>query len=158
MQSSYAKSAGLWVGLVAVALLSSLAMVQIRCKLFGIAPCGDWPQIGYTWHFWPPFILLVAVWATGAWVWSSRRERLLVDGLGAHGLASAPMLGLVVAWSWFALTGSQFHAPSCTTPVLCHDAMRLSIAIWSGPWIAWGLWNIVGLWRASPKKPYQDAE
>ena len=141
------KSAGLWIGLVVAALLSSLAMVEIRCKVFGIPPCGDWPKLGYTWHFWPPFAVILLAWVLGARLWSERRRLSLVDGLVSHGLAVAPMLGLVVAWGWFGLTGPQFHAPACTMPILCHDAMRLSIVIWSAPWTIWGMWNIGSLWR-----------
>lgn len=39
---------GLWVGLTVVFLLASLAMVQVRCKVTGGFPCGDWPKESYT--------------------------------------------------------------------------------------------------------------
>ena len=147
----HSTSAGLWIGLVVAGLLGSLAMVEIRCKLFGIGRCGDWPELGYTWHFWPPFLLLLFVWVVGGRLWNSRRGRSLREGLAAHGHAAGPMLGLVVAWSWWALTGPQFHKAACTAPVLCHDVMRLSILLWSGPWVVWGLWNITQLWLGQPE-------
>ena len=138
---------GLWIGVTAASLVASLAMVQIRCKFSENFACGDWPWDGYTWHFWPPFLLLLLVWTRAARVWSQRVSRSMYEGLCAHGEAASPMLGLVVAWGWYGLMGRQFHAPACTIPVLCHDAMPLSIVLWSAPWIVWGVWRISLLWR-----------
>lgn len=83
-------SVGLWVGLTVAFLLTSLAMVQIRCKVFGGFPCGDWPVHGYTWHFWPPFLLL---WFVAARTWSRRRGQPLKEGLRVHSEAASPTLG-----------------------------------------------------------------
>lgn len=113
-------AAGIWVGLTVSFLLASLAMVQLRCKVTGGYPCGDWPRDGYTWQFWPAFLLLLLVWAATAAVWTRRAGRSFWRGVEAHGEAASPMLGLVVAWAWYGLTGPQFHPPACTTPVLCH--------------------------------------
>jgi len=142
-----AESPGLWIGVTVISLASSLAMVQIRCRLFSGYPCGDWPNHGYTWHFWPPFLFMLLVWVVAARAWSRQGQQSLVKGLDAHGKASSPALGLVVAWGWYGLTGPQFHAPACTTPVLCHDVLPLGILIWSAPWIVWGAWQILALWR-----------
>ncbi len=136
-------SVGLWVGLTVAFLLASLAMVQIRCKVFGGFPCGDWPAHGYTWHFWPPFLLLL--WFVAARAWSGRHGQPLRKGFRVHGEAASPMLGLVLAWAWYGLTDPQFHSPACTIPVVCHDVMPFSIVIWSLPWFAWAS---LGIWRA----------
>jgi len=134
---------GLWVGLTVAFLLASLAMVQLRCKMFEGFPCGDWPKHGYTWHFWPPFLLLLLLWFVAAQSWSRKRGRPLEEGLRAYGEAAAPMLGLVLTWAWYGLTGPAFHAPACTVPLLCHDAMPFSVLIWSLPWLLWGGWYLV---------------
>jgi hypothetical protein len=122
-------------------------MVQLRCKVTGGFPCGDWPRDGYTWHFWPAFLTIFFIWFLAAEAWSRRRGRTLGDGLRAHGEAGSPMLGLVLAWAWYGLTGPQFHPPNCTAPLLCHDTLPFSIAVWGFPWMFWGAWQIVVLWR-----------
>lgn len=115
-------SAGYWVGLTVCGLLASLAMVQIRARLGGGFPRGDWPEYGYTWHFLPAFLGALGLWYVAARIWSRRRGLPTRSGLAALGLAASPMLGLVIAWCWYGLTGTQFHAAGgCRTPVLCHD-------------------------------------
>ena len=138
---------GIWIGVTAASLMASLAMVQMRCKLPGNLPCGDWPADGYTWHFWPPFILLLVIWSVASRVWGRRHGRSIAESLRVHGEAVSPALGLLVSWGWYGLTGPQFHPPACATPILCHDAMPLSIVVWSAPWLAWSGWRIVRLWR-----------
>jgi hypothetical protein len=141
-------STGYWVGLTVSVLLASLSMVQIRSKLFDGFPTGDWAEHGYTWHFIPPFLIVLGVWYVAALVWSRRRGFPARVGLAALGSAASPMLGLVIAWDWYALTGTQFHAAGgCHTPVLCHDALPHAIAVWAGPWIAWGAFRIWKMWR-----------
>ena len=143
------RSPGVWVGLTVVFLWASLAMVQLRCKVTGGFPCGDWPKDGYTWHFWPPFLLLLLLWFVAARLWRQRFGQALGEGVRAHGEAASPMLGLVLAWTWYGLTGPQFHFPECTVPLLCHDTLPFSIVIWSVPWVVWGALNILAIWRTS---------
>jgi len=138
---------GIWMGLVASFLLASLAMVQFRCRITGGFPCGDWPKDGYTWHFWPPFLLLLFGWLVAGRLWSQRGGCPLAEGLGAQGAAVSPMVGLVLAWAWYGLTGPQFHRPACTIPVICHDVLPGSVAVWSLPWILWSIGRLVRLWR-----------
>ncbi len=144
---SSTRAPGIWIGLTVAFLLASLGMVQLRCKVTGGYPCGDWPRDGYTWHFWPAFLTILFIWLLAAQLWSRRRRRELGEALRAHGEAASPMLGLVLAWAWYGLTGPQFHRPDCTTPILCHDAAPFSIAVWSLPWVVWGAWQIAVLWR-----------
>ncbi len=131
-------AAATWAGLTVNFLLASLAMVQFRCKISGGYPCGDWPTDGYTWHFWPVFLVLCLLWLIGARLWSRRRGRPFAEGFQAYGEAASPMLGLTLTWAWYGLTGPQFHPPACTVPLLCHDVLPGSVALWGLPWIAWG--------------------
>lgn len=135
---------GVWIGLTVGGLLSGIGMVQLRCKT-GAYPCGDWPRHGFTWHFLVVFALFVMGW----WL-LTRRSR---SSFNETGLAMAPMLGLAVAFSWYGLTGAQFHAPICDTPILCHDAMRGSIIIWSSPWLILGAVSISRLLSKKTKNP-----
>lgn len=141
------RSAGLFVGITIAFFLSSLMMVQLRCKFSAGFPCGDWPRHGYTWHFWPAFFLVLGLWLALAKMWSHRTSRSYFDALRLHGDAAGPMLGLVIAWAWYGLVGPEWHRPACTVPLLCHDTVPFSIAIWSFPWIAWGAWRIRAMWR-----------
>lgn len=143
-------SAGFWVGFTVCFLLASLSMVQLRCKFTGGFPCGDWPKHGYTWHFWPSFLLFLFLWFLAAQVWSRRRGRALREGLRVHGEAASPMLGLVLAWAWYGLTGPQFHYPNCTVPLLCHDTVPFSVLVWSLPWLVWGGWRLWQAWGSRP--------
>lgn len=148
---------GLWIGATACFLVASLAMVQIRRKIFGGFPSGDWPLDGYTWHFFPALGLCLAAWALGAHLWSRSNGRGLRDGMERLGVAAAPLLGLVVTWSWYGLTGPQFHAAhGCETPVLCHDVTPASVLIWSGPWVLWGGWRAWKMWRQSAPQLLPD--
>ncbi len=143
----YSVSAGIWIGLSVAFLLGSLSMVQLRCKVASGYPCGDWPQNGYTWQFWPPFLLCLVLWVVAGQMWGKRRGRPFWEGLSAHGEAASPMLGLILSWIWYGLTGPQFHPPACTVPLLCHDIVPKSIVVWSLPWVVWGGARLVMLWR-----------
>jgi len=134
------------VGFSVAFLLSSLAMVQLRCRLFEGFPCGDWSQHSYTWHFWPPFLLLLLLWLVAAERWSRQRRRPFADGVQVHRDAAAPMLGLVLVWAWYGLTGSTFHPPACTAPLRCHDTVPAGVLIWSLTWLAWGRWRLTSVW------------
>lgn len=144
-------SPGLWIGAAASFLVASLAMVQIRSKIFGGFPSGDWPKDGYTWHFVPALALCVLVWVLAGHLWSRREGRdgaTLREGMERLGVAAAPLLGLVITWSWYGLTGPQFHeAHGCTTPVLCHDVTPGSVVILSAPWVLWAGWKLWQAWR-----------
>lgn len=142
---------GLWIGSAVTFLGASLAMVQIRSKVFGGFPSGDWPRDGYTWHFLPALILCLAVWVGAAHLWTRRHGGKLRDWMERLGRAAAPLLGLVVTWSWYGLTGRQFHAAhGCDTPILCHDVAPASVVIWSAPWMLWAGWRVWKLWRQDP--------
>ena len=141
---------GLWVGLTTAFLISSLAMVQLRCKVTGGYPCGDWPLHGYTKEFWPSFLVALAAWGLAARLRAHRTRSVWAHALDEMGRASAPMLGLVLAWVWYGLTGDAFHpAGGCTIPVLCHDVMPSAIVVWAGPWVIWGSWRVVSLLKAA---------
>lgn len=141
-------SVGLWSGLVSSFLVASLGMVQVRSKIFGGFPSGDWPKDGYTWHFLPVFLGCLVLWAFGAWLWSNREAASWQAGLQALGRAAAPLLGLVTAWSWYGLTGDQFHAAhGCDIYVLCHDVGRAPIVVWSAPWLIWAGIRVGKLWK-----------
>jgi hypothetical protein len=141
--------AGVWVGLTVAFLLSSLAMVQLRCKASGgYYFCGDWPRDGYTREFWPPFILVLAAWGLAARERARRMSASWTEALDDLGQASSPMLGLVLAWVWYGLRGAEFHPwGGCNIPVLCHDTMPFAILVWSGPWVIWGAWRLVRAWK-----------
>jgi hypothetical protein len=141
---------GLWSGLVVAFLLASVGMVQIRAKVFGGYPSGDWPRDGYTWHFLPAFAAVTLLWVATARRYGHRAGTSLRTSLERVGRAASPMLGLVVAWSWYGLTGPEFHAAGgCDVYPLCHDTGRALIVIWSAPWMAWGLWNLRRLFRGA---------
>jgi hypothetical protein len=140
-------TAATWAGITVIFLLASLTMVQLRCRVTGGYPCGDWPKDGYTWHFWPVFLGLCFFWLVGAWVWSRGRGRSLAEGFDAYGNAASPMLGLTLTWSWYGLSGPQFHPPKCGIPVLCHDVLPGSMALWALPWIVWAAARLISLWR-----------
>lgn len=144
------RSPGVWIGLTVSYLFASLAMVQIRCKVTGGFPCGDWPVHGYTWHFWPPFLSVLLLWFFAGRVWSRRFGRRQWEALCTLGEAVSPMLGLVLAWCWYGLTGPRFHLPDCTVPLLCHDSFPAGILVWSLPWCAWAAWRSVSIWRTFP--------
>src|SRR5262245_26566745 len=93
--------AGVWVGLTVAFLLSSIAMVQLRCKLTGGYSCGDWPRDGYTREFWPPLLLVLAAWGLAAKARARRIGVKWTDALDDLGRASSPMLGLMAAWVWY---------------------------------------------------------
>lgn len=135
--------AGVWIGLTVSFLLASIGMVQVRAKVFGGYPSGDWPMHGYTWHFVPVFLLIVGGWwILSAWT-GRRRRRPTREVFRDLGDRASPLLGLVVAWSWYGLTGEQFHASGgCTTYPLCHDSGPFLILIWSAPWILWGGYRV----------------
>jgi len=143
--------AGIWIVLTVSFLLAGIGMVQVRAKLFGGYPSGDWPVDGFTWHFVPVFLLVVAGWWVAA-AWAGRGKGLSTgDALRRLGLEASPMLGLVIAWSWYGLTGEQFHAAGgCTTYPLCHDSGPLLILVWSAPWLLWGGWRVVRYLVQSP--------
>lgn len=129
-------------------------MVQMRCRLTGGYPCGDWPRDGYTWQFWPPFVVILAVWAASASVLARRSSLGWIAAADTLGETAAPMLGLVLTWAWYGLTGERFHNKGgCTVPILCHDVLPMSLVIWSGPWIFWGAWRLVSLWRRADNLP-----
>lgn len=137
---------GIWIGLTVCFLLASIGMVQVRSRVFGGYPLGDWPAHGYTWHFLPVFLGLVGGWwFLSLWV-SRRSECPLGDVFRALGDRASPMLGLAVAWSWYGLTGEQFHASGgCRTYPLCHDSGPFLIFVWSAPWLLWGGYRIIRL-------------
>lgn len=140
---------GLWVGATACFLVASLGMVQIRSKIYGGFPSGDWPRDGYTWHFLPALVLSLAVWLVAAHFWSKRHDPGLRQAMERLGEGTAPLLGLVVTWSWYGLTGPQFHAAGgCDTPVLCHDVTPASVVIWAAPWIIWAGIRVWKAWAA----------
>lgn len=138
------RDSGVWIGLTVSYLLASIGMVQVRAKVFGGYPSGDWPVDGYTWHFVPVFVLIVAAWWLVS-VWVSRRRGLSIGTVfRALGSRASPMLGLVIAWSWYGLTGEQFHASGgCTTYPLCHDSGPFLILMWSAPWLLWGGYRVI---------------
>ena len=141
------RTPGIWIGLTVSFLLASIAMVQLRCKVTGGYPCGDWPRDGYTWHFLPPFLLLLLLWSLAAQALAVRTRQRWADMVSLLGETVSPMLGLILAWAWYGLTGPQFHPPKCTVPLLCHDVVRSGIVFWSLPWVIWGMYSLVGLWR-----------
>lgn len=144
------RAAGIWIGLVSSFLVASLGMVQVRAKIFGGYPSGDWARDGYTWHFLLPFAACLLLWWLAARVWSRRASCSLRVGLEAIGRASAPLLGLVTAWSWYGLTGDQFHlAHGCDTYLLCHDVGPAPIVVWSAPWILWAGYRWWRLWAGT---------
>lgn len=144
--------AGLWVGGTVSFLAASLLMVQIRAKVFGGFPSGDWPRDGYTWHFLIAIVVALMVWVAVASLYRRLTGKSTSRCLSAVGMASAPMLGLVVTWSWYGLTGPQFHAPACTAYPVCHDSGPLLVLIWAAPWILWGLWSEYRLFREAVQR------
>lgn len=145
---------GIWIGAASSFLVASLAMVQIRSKIFGGYPSGDWPEDGYTWHFLLGFGACLLVWAAVAMLWSRRRSTSFRHGLERVGVACAPLLGLVLAWSWYGLTGDQFHqAHGCDTYLLCHDVGPSPVVVWSAPWVIWAGIRLVRLWTGASTSP-----
>lgn len=143
-------ASGLWTGLIVTFLLASLGMVQMRAKLFEGFPSGDWPRHGYTWHFLPAFAMATFLWFLAAWRYGRGSRAALSVALERVGRAASPMLGLVIAWSWYGLTGSQFHASGgCHIYPLCHDSGPGLILVWSAPWVVWGVFNVIRVIRRS---------
>lgn len=146
---------GILIGLTICFLASGIGMVQLRCKgpLAGDFPCGDWPRDGFTYHFWLALLPTLGVWSLAATSWANRAHRSLLDGLAELGETASPMLGMILGWSWYGLTGDQFHLPACKTPILCHDVVRSSLVIWISPWILWAALRLGAMWRHS-KAPH----
>lgn len=80
--------AATWAGITVVFLLASLTMVQLRCRVTGGYPCGEWPRDGYTWHVWPVFLGLCLLWLSSARVWSRGHPRPLAEGFERLGDAA----------------------------------------------------------------------
>lgn len=117
----------------------------MRCKLTQDYPCGDWPVHGYTWHFIPPFLLVLASWLLLARLVSWRNRIPVADAAAQVGSATSPLLGLTISWSWYGFTGPAFHPPICEFPILCHDVLSASILVWTTPWIIWAGWRTLQL-------------
>lgn len=134
------EDAGYWIGLVGCALLAGLGMVQLRSWL-GAYPSGDWPVHGITWHLAPALAVALSLWWTAA--------QLLGRPLEAVGRAAAPLLGLVVTWTWYGVTDPDFHAAGgCDVYPICHDSGPFLVVWWAAPWFIWAAWRIYRLQRS----------
>lgn len=138
------RKAGLFIPPVATFFLASMLMVQARCRT-GDYPCGDWPRDGFTWHIIPIYIAGILAWGFASIYISRQHDTGLLEAANMVGDASAPFLGLALGFSWYGLTGDEFHAPECTTPVVCHDAAWWSLLVWIVPFLAWGSWSVIKL-------------
>lgn len=117
---------GLWYAVISAFLVAILGMVQVRSKIFGGFPTGDWPKDRYARRFPPIISLCVLLWAAAAWQSERKGAIPLSESLKSLGGAVAPLLRLITALSSYGLKASQFDANTAAKSTRC-------VTAWCGP-------------------------